>query len=112
MNPSQFRKFALFLVLAGYRYSHSRQIKHSFRCYVTAINVYENHGWSLIDEHMSITMGRLTNFLDDLNASVRHMHEFIRKCKQMPEKQRAFMQEFLATVKVILLRNFLPVRLI
>lgn len=101
MNPSQFRKFALFLVLSGYRFSHARQIRHSFRCYVTAINVYEHHGWSQIDEHMSITMARLCNYLGDLDASVRHMHEFMKKCKQMPEKQRAFLQEFLATVNVI-----------
>ena len=29
---NQFRKFAFLMILAGYRYSHSNQIKHSYRC--------------------------------------------------------------------------------
>jgi hypothetical protein len=100
MQMSMARKFALFLVLAGYRYSHSSQIQHSYRCYYMALKIYYRREWEQIYEHMSITMGRLSNFMGDLKASVIYMHDFISTCTQLPDNQRKFLSEFLVTVKV------------
>jgi hypothetical protein len=93
------RKFALFLVLAGYRYSHSGQIQHSYRCYYMALKFYYRREWDQIYEHMSITMGRLSNFMGDLKSSVVFMHDFISTCTQLPDNQKKFLSEFLVTVK-------------
>eukprot|EP01027_Heterolobosea_sp_BB2_P003199 GEZU01004854.1.p1 GENE.GEZU01004854.1~~GEZU01004854.1.p1 ORF type:complete len:263 (-),score=27.70 GEZU01004854.1:36-824(-) len=105
MTPCMFRKFALFLVLAGYRFSHCNQIHHSFRCYQTALHIYEGRQWDQIDEHMSITMGRLSTFMGNLQAAVNHIHQFMSQCKQPPEKQTNFLKEFLSIVKAYMNEN-------
>lgn len=44
-------------------------------------------------------MGRLSNFMGDLKASIVYMHDFISTCKQLPDNQKKFFSEFLVTVK-------------
>lgn len=96
------RKSALFLILAGYRFSHTDQIKHSFRCYRTAFRIYNNKEWLQIYEHMSFTLGRLASHMRDLKSSVEFFHEFMTVCKQGPEYQTKFMEEFSQTVTAYL----------
>ncbi|KAL9650734.1 hypothetical protein ABK040_001788 [Willaertia magna] len=98
VNLKLTRKSALFLILAGYRYSHTDQIKHSYRCYKAAMKVYFSRDWTQIYEHMSFTMGRLSQHMKDLKSSVNYLHDFMTSCKQTSENQQKFMDEFVQTV--------------
>lgn len=109
----QLRKFAFYLILAGYRYSHSKQIKHSYRCYSYALRVYYNNDmsieekkrWDQIYDHMSVTMGRLSDHVGQLQDSVSYLHDFMKACTQAPDNQKQYMNEFLASVKKFISSN-------
>lgn len=98
MSPAMFRKYAFFMILSGYRYSHSSQYLHSFRCYRSALNLYYHREWDQIFEHVTITMGRLSNFMGSEKDAVTFMHDFMCNCTQLPDHQKAYMNEFLSTV--------------
>lgn len=111
LQMNQLRKFAFLMILAGYRYSYSNQIKHAFRCYRSSLRIYYNYDdspkeeqnkWEQIFEHMSITMGRLSVHMNDLLSSVVYMHDFVRNSKQLPDIQKSYMLEFMTTVKQFL----------
>lgn len=57
------RKFAFFLILAGYRFSHVQQFEHSYRCYKISLPIYYEKSWSQIFNHLSITMARFLLFI-------------------------------------------------
>ena len=52
------RKFAFYLILAGYRYISCSQRRHAVRTYASALRVYSGKGWSHIEDHVHFTLGR------------------------------------------------------
>jgi len=54
------RKYAFHLVLAGHRFTKAGQRRHALRCVRQALQVYGSRGWSLAEDHILSSIGRLT----------------------------------------------------
>lgn len=100
------RKYAFHIVLAGHRYSKSGQRKHAFRCYKQAYQVFENRGWSLAEDHIQYTIGKQAvtlKKLDEASAALAHLlrPSSLQSCTQ----QAAFLREYVATQKTLLMQT-------
>eukprot|EP00698_Gefionella_okellyi_P007453 TRINITY_DN1822_c0_g1_i2.p1 TRINITY_DN1822_c0_g1~~TRINITY_DN1822_c0_g1_i2.p1 ORF type:complete len:1420 (-),score=276.28 TRINITY_DN1822_c0_g1_i2:1179-5438(-) len=96
------RKFAFHLVLAGHRYSQANQRRHSSRCYMLAGNGFENKGWSLIEDHINFTLGRLCAHLGDIEHAVQYFVKLLGDSQQPVQRQTTFLKEFMFLVKALL----------
>ncbi|KAL5271153.1 hypothetical protein ACHWQZ_G001702 [Mnemiopsis leidyi] len=69
MDPPSLRKYAFHLVLAGHRYSKAGQRKHALRCYKNAWDIFKGKGWSLAENHIGFTIGRLSYNTRDIDGA-------------------------------------------
>lgn len=100
------RKYAFHIVLAGHRYSKSGQRKHAFRCYKQAYQVFQDRGWSLAEDHIQYTIGKQAvtlKKLDEASAALAHLlrPSSLQSCTQ----QAAFLREYVATQKTLLMQT-------
>ena len=85
------RKFAFYLILAGYRYISCSQRRHAVRTYASALRVYSGKGWSHIEDHVHFTLGRNCTQLGrieigalPLNRNRRHGPSCLTPCLRAP----------------------------
>jgi len=95
LRPKMIRKHAFHLILAGHRYSRCGNREHAYRCYFTALRVYKDKNWTLIDDHINFTLGRQAFHLADLDAAVDYFLKLLHESKQSANQQNAYMKEFL-----------------
>ncbi|KAJ3070601.1 Trafficking protein particle complex 8 [Podochytrium sp. JEL0797] len=100
-SPSQRRKYAFYLVMAGDRYTKCSQREHALRCYSGAQNVYETIGWTLINDHNHFTIGRLYFHLGDPVSAFTHFTHLLTSSRQGAEQQASHLNEFLHIYKCI-----------
>lgn len=105
-SPPYYRKYAFHIVLAGHRYSKCGQRKHSFRCYKQAYQVFEQRGWSLAEDHIQYTIGKVAVSLKNLNEASTAMAHLLRPSSlQSSAQQSGFLREYIATQKSILAKS-------
>eukprot|EP01047_Picozoa_sp_COSAG01_P013460 COSAG01_NODE_633_length_14669_cov_7.174056_8_plen_1413_part_00 len=94
MAPSQYRKYAFYLALAGFRYNLAQQRRHTVRCYSTALHVYDSNGWNHVEDHLNFALGRQNKTLEDYPSSMQYLMRLLRNCQQPAERQEYFIKEF------------------
>ncbi|KAJ3048861.1 Trafficking protein particle complex 8 [Rhizophlyctis rosea] len=99
LRPPMVRKYAFHLILAGHRYSKCNQREHAQRCYMSALDVYENLGWVLVEDHAQYTLGRQSFYLGDLPSTVNFFLKLLRTSRQPVAQQAAYLKEFLYIYK-------------
>lgn len=99
-NQPLIRKYAFHMILAGHRYSKSVQRKHTLRCYINALQVYEQKGWHLAEDHVNFIIGRQSFNLGNLNDAQLSLKALLSyESQQPPSQQAAHLREFLAVFK-------------
>ncbi|CAG8787064.1 2327_t:CDS:2, partial [Racocetra persica] len=93
------RKYAFHLMLAGHRYGKCGQREHAYRCYLDAMHVFENHSWTLIEDHVYFALGRQSVHLGDLSAALEFFIKLLRASRQPPTQQNAYLREFMYIYK-------------
>lgn len=102
-TPSQFRKYAFHVVLAGHRYSKSGQRKHSYRCYRQANQIFQNRGWDLAESHIFYTLSKQAITLKKVDEAVVALAHLLRPSNlQSASQQASFLSEYIATQKMFL----------
>jgi len=99
IKPKMIRKHAFHLILAGHRYSRCGNREHAYRCYFTALKIYKDKNWTLIDDHINFTLGRQAFHLADLDTAVDYFLKLLHGSKQSANQQNAYMREFLYIYK-------------
>lgn len=94
--PFRYRKYAFYLVLAGFRYNLAQERRHTVRCYSTALHGYNDNGWSHIEDHLNFALGRQGKALEDYTSSTQYLMMLLRNCQQPAERQEFFVKEFVA----------------
>lgn len=98
-KPCMPRKYAFHLVLAGHRFSKAGQKRHSLRCYQQAYQVYEGKDWSLAEDHIHFTIGRLATTLNENNVTISEFAKlFTHPSRQRPAQQTAFLKEYIVAL--------------
>ncbi len=92
----RYRKYAFYLVLAGFRYNLAQERRHTVRCYSTALHGYNDNGWSHIEDHLNFALGRQGKALEDFPSSMQYLMMLLRNCQQPAERQEFFVKEFVA----------------
>ncbi|KAJ3044711.1 Trafficking protein particle complex 8 [Rhizophlyctis rosea] len=98
-RPAMVRKYAFHLILAGHRYSKCNQREHAYRCYTSALDVYEGLGWTLVEDHAHYTLGRQSFYLGDMAGTVSFFLKLLRMSRQPVAQQAAYLKEFLYIYK-------------
>ncbi|RIB08725.1 ER-golgi trafficking TRAPP I complex 85 kDa subunit-domain-containing protein [Gigaspora rosea] len=93
------RKYAFHLMLAGHRYGKCSQREHAHRCYFDAMHVFENHSWTLIEDHIYFALGRQSVHLGDLSAALEFFIKLLRASRQPPTQQNAYLRDFMHIYK-------------
>eukprot|EP01051_Picozoa_sp_SAG22_P012468 SAG22_NODE_1300_length_4809_cov_2.233970_1_plen_590_part_10 len=99
MQPAQYRKYAFYLVLAGYRYNLAQQRRHTVRCYSTALHLYQKNGWSHIEDHLNFALGRQHKSLQHYGESMQYLVDLLSECQQPADRQEAFLKEFMQVME-------------
>lgn len=63
---------------------------------------YERLGWSLIEDHINFTLGRLCAHLQELEHAVGFFVQLLGESQQPVARQQTFLHEFLYLVKTLL----------
>ncbi|RHZ88010.1 hypothetical protein Glove_26g15 [Diversispora epigaea] len=93
------RKYAFHMILAGHRYVKCNQREHAYRCYLAASQVFENHSWSLVDDHINFVLGRQSYHLGDLPTAIKFFLKLLKASRQPQTQQSAYLKEFLYIYK-------------
>uniref|UniRef100_A0A8C6PRB9 Trafficking protein particle complex subunit 8 n=1 Tax=Nothobranchius furzeri TaxID=105023 RepID=A0A8C6PRB9_NOTFU len=101
MRNPMVRKFAFHMILAGHRFSKARQTRHALRCYCQAMQVYQDRGWSLAEDHINFTIGRHSFTHGQSEDAVMAFRQIlINDSRQTATQQAAFLREYLYVYKV------------
>jgi hypothetical protein len=67
-----FRKFALYMIMAGKSYEKLNQKNYSFNCFTTVHPFYQRYGkgWNGIRFQLYSSLGRHSQSLGDINLAV------------------------------------------
>ncbi|KAI9364018.1 ER-golgi trafficking TRAPP I complex 85 kDa subunit-domain-containing protein [Zopfochytrium polystomum] len=95
------RKFAFYMVLAAHRFDKSNQKEHAFRCYRAALKMYEGEEWTLAEDNVIFSLGRLSYHLGDTVESFNYFRRLLRASKQSATQQDSFLREFCHTYKTL-----------
>jgi len=99
-KPPMYRKYAFHMILAGHRFSKAMQRKHTLRCYIHALQIYQHKGWNLAEDHVNFTIGRQSFNLGNLHDAQASMQELLLYESEQPASQQAaHLREFLAVFK-------------
>ncbi|XP_065215797.1 trafficking protein particle complex subunit 8 [Planococcus citri] len=94
-KPYMPRKYAFHLVLAGHRFAKAGQRRHSLRCYRQAYQVYQDKSWSLAEDHIHFTIGKLASSLKQKEVTAAEFAKlFINPSTQLPSQQSVFLKEY------------------
>ncbi|KAI8919197.1 ER-golgi trafficking TRAPP I complex 85 kDa subunit-domain-containing protein [Powellomyces hirtus] len=99
VNPTMARKYAFHLILAGHRYSKCGQRSHAYRCYKSALEVYSDRDWALVEDHVHFTLGRQSFHLGEFEAAVRYFLKLLKASRQSQMQQSSYLREFLYLYK-------------
>lgn len=95
-NPAMYRKYAFHIVLSGNRFSRAGQRKHAYRCYRQALQIYQNRGWSLAEDHIQYTIGKQAFTLRHLETSCQAFGFLLRATSmQNSQQQLIFLKEYI-----------------
>ena len=93
------RKYAFYLILAGYRYISCAQKRHAVRTYASALRVYSGKGWSHIEDHVHFTLGRNCSQLNRVPLALAYFLRLLLHSRQPAERQQTFLREFAAILR-------------
>ncbi|KAJ3156284.1 Trafficking protein particle complex 8 [Geranomyces michiganensis] len=99
VQPAMVRKYAFHLILAGHRFSKCGQRAHAYRCYMSALEVYSERGWALVEDHVHFTLGRQSFHLGEFEAAVRYFLKLLKASRQSQAQQSSYLREFLYLYK-------------
>ncbi|CAI2163877.1 1745_t:CDS:10 [Funneliformis geosporum] len=99
------RKYAFHMVMAGHRYGKCNQREHAYRCYLAASKVFENHSWSLVEDHIHFSLGRQSFYLGDLDTALKYFLKLLRASRQPAAQQSVYLQHFLMIYKQYILNK-------
>jgi len=97
--PPQYRKYAFRLILAGHLYSVCSQNKHSYRCYSSALSIYENRNWTLVDDQIYSVLAKQSFVMDRIDDAVYYIQKLLGKNAQPAHKQASILREFIFIYK-------------
>ncbi|KAJ3220266.1 Trafficking protein particle complex 8 [Dinochytrium kinnereticum] len=98
-SPPMLRKFAFYTILASYRFNKCSQPAHAFRCYNIALDLYKNKKWTLIEDHIQFSLGKLSAQLERPADAITHFASLLHSSQQPPHIQQAYINEFLSIYK-------------
>ncbi|XP_063689169.1 trafficking protein particle complex subunit 8-like [Bolinopsis microptera] len=108
VDPPSLRKYAFHLVLAGHRYSKVGQRKHALRCYKNAGDIFKGKGWSLAENHIGFTIGKLSYYVRDIDGAYdayQSLLTYNNDCVHVMHSQILFqkgIQDFVSVVQIYL----------
>jgi tetratricopeptide (TPR) repeat protein len=102
------RKYAFYLILAGYRYISCSQRRHAVRTYASALRVYAGKGWSHIEDHVHFTLGRNCSQLGRIELALAYFLRLLRHSRQPAERQQTFMRELASILRAHPEKALLP----
>ena len=76
------RKYAFYLILAGYRYISCSQRRHAVRTYASRALRVGGRGWSHIEDHVHFTLGRNCSQLGRIELSLAYFLRLLRHSRQ------------------------------
>ncbi|KAJ3184112.1 Trafficking protein particle complex 8 [Gaertneriomyces sp. JEL0708] len=91
--PPMIRKYAFHLILAGHRYSKAGHRAHAYRCYLAALDVYEDKDWSLVEDHVHFFLGRQCAYLGQFEEAVHFFLRLLRDSRQSASQHNAYLRE-------------------
>ncbi|KNC98240.1 uncharacterized protein SPPG_06640 [Spizellomyces punctatus DAOM BR117] len=99
VNPPMIRKYAFHMILAGHRFAKCGQRLHAYRSYMSALDVYEERDWSLVEDHIHFILGRQCFHLGEFEAAVKFFLKLLRASRQTAAQQSSYLREFLYLFK-------------
>ncbi|KAI8855195.1 ER-golgi trafficking TRAPP I complex 85 kDa subunit-domain-containing protein [Chytridium lagenaria] len=98
-SPSMLRKYAFYIILASYRFNKSSQPAHAFRCYNGAFELYKDKKWTLIEDHIQYSLGKLSSNLEKPADAISYFSSLLHSSQQPAHIQQAYINEFLGVYK-------------
>lgn len=105
-KPSMYRKYAFNIILSGNRFSRAGQRKHAYRCYRQALQVFQNRGWNLAEDHIQYTIGKQAFTLRHYDRSCKAFKFLLRSTSmQNSQQQLIFLKEYIQAMKEFLKKS-------
>lgn len=79
--------------------------EHGYRCYKTALQVYETLNWSLVDNFIHYEVGCVTEMMGNNVESIQYLNRLLKGCKESPVNQQKYLDKFLQVYKVMSFRD-------
>jgi hypothetical protein len=87
------RQYALYMILAGFRFLSCQQRRYAIRAYAAALRVYEGCGWDAIESHVHAALARTYACLGMVDESVGFFMRLLRDTTQPVDRQAGFLRE-------------------
>jgi hypothetical protein len=92
------RQYALYMILAGFRFLSCQQRRYAVRAYAAALRVYEGRGWHAIESHVNAALARNYASLNMADESVDFFIRLLRSTAQPADRQAMFLRELCSIV--------------
>lgn len=92
------RQYALYMILAGFRFLSCQQRRYAVRAYGAALRVYEGRGWDAIELHVHAALARNYACLGMTDQSVGFFLRLLRNSAQPADRQATFLRELCSIV--------------
>ena len=94
------RKFAFYMILAGYRYNKADQKHHLLRTYELAQQVFKNSTWSHAEDNINLTIAKHSHIVGKLDiATQSYLHLLTKNSMDKSNQQANFFQDFITCFK-------------
>lgn len=96
---AQNRKYAYNMILAADAFRQCKFDLHAVYAYASAMVVYRDYHWRLIEDHINFNAGQGFGRLNDLESSVRFLVELIATGRSVPLQQQGYLCTFARVVE-------------
>lgn len=94
------RKFAFHAILAGHRFGKCLQRRHALRCYSQALQIIDQRGWHIAQDHINFTVARQSFNLRQIEIAVNSFRKILEQKSYKPNSQQAsIFEEFIHVFK-------------
>jgi hypothetical protein len=97
------RKYALHLVHAGLLFLKAGHKAHGLRCYLAALRVYAEKGWTHIDDHLYSALAKHSIATQMIQEAVDFYVELLGNQEHKPlERQQIYLRDFIMVMRQVL----------
>ena len=94
------RKFAFYMILAGYRYNKADQKHHLLRTYDLAHQVFKSSSWSYAEDNINLTIAKHSHLVGKLDVSTQSYLSLLSTNSMDKSTQQVnFFQDFISCFK-------------